>query len=334
MSRLLPSRDGIERLISDSLHFSSPYVPRRRLDSASGDTNVPDSIISSRGASVSGPNEDLKNSEIFDMEVDHVVFSPVATDSPADFHRPTPLDAHPATPDLISSATTADATQSEISSIPTDTSVRHVTTPNSDAVASPMEVETIEPVRTILSFSETVVNANTSMTVSVAATVTDLVTSVVTTVSYTSPIHSATTTTMATTAPDTPGHMASTSVAEMGQQSKSPAEVVTFASPLSHELPNNIEKTAVTQQDSNASSCDSPSMGRAKYWGTPRTVELVREPGKSLGISIVGGKVCQSVLIRPAFESKPAMSDNCRLKCFVVVLVGELVWQAYSLKVS
>lgn len=35
----------------------------------------------------------------------------------------------------------------------------------------------------------------------------------------------------------------------------------------------------------------SPHFGRAKYWGEPRTIELVRTTGQSLGISIVGGKV-------------------------------------------
>uniref|UniRef100_A0A915HZG6 PDZ domain-containing protein n=1 Tax=Romanomermis culicivorax TaxID=13658 RepID=A0A915HZG6_ROMCU len=40
-----------------------------------------------------------------------------------------------------------------------------------------------------------------------------------------------------------------------------------------------------------ATATTTPATVRSKYWGEPRTIELNREMGKSLGISIVGGKV-------------------------------------------
>ncbi len=64
------------------------------------------------------------------------------------------------------------------------------------------------------------------------------------------------------------------------------------------EKPQLEEKPSQTSQVSFASETRSPASpqvsslpGRSKYWGEARSVEIYRQAGKSLGISIVGGRV-------------------------------------------
>jgi len=88
-----------------------------------------------------------------------------------------------------------------------------------------------------------------------------------------------------------------------GAQSSSDSDVVA-AQKSRHQSP--LSSTASTG-------------GGLRYWGEPRVVELLREPGKSLGISIVGGKVevrCRKFVENPTFYSELLKSLFLNLQIF------------------
>lgn len=57
------------------------------------------------------------------------------------------------------------------------------------------------------------------------------------------------------------------------------------------ETPDSTASNKVSVKDDAKTESPTSLTTRSKYWGEPRTIELIRESGKSLGISIVGGKV-------------------------------------------
>jgi len=107
-------------------------------------------------------------------------------------------------------------------------------------------------------------------------------------------------------------------------QSQSPVSQLRTAIKLTAPTSSSSEEEKVREEEDEEESEDSSNAFSSQHWGPERKVEVVRVPGKGLGISIVGGKVdpvsadgsslspaaVTGIFIKNVLEGSPAGDTN------------------------